>query len=69
MFQRSLAYLSMTEKELNQNSSVHFLSGVSASTCATLASYPFDVVRTRLVAQKSNQVIFTYCIYYFKIVL
>lgn len=65
MFQKSLAYLSITEKELNQNSSVHFLCGVSASTCATVSSYPFDVIRTRLVAQKSNQVIFTPCIFVF----
>jgi len=57
VFQKTLALLSINEKELNQTSSVHFLCGVSSATAATLVSYPFDVVRTRLVAQKSNQVI------------
>lgn len=56
MFQKSLAYISVTAKELSQTHSVHFISGVLASTSATLTSYPFDVIRTRLVAQKSNQV-------------
>ncbi|XP_026820795.1 mitochondrial thiamine pyrophosphate carrier-like [Rhopalosiphum maidis] len=56
VFQKTLALLSTTEKELNQTSSVHFLCGVTSATAATLMSYPFDVVRTRLVAQKSNQV-------------
>ncbi|KAF0763352.1 mitochondrial thiamine pyrophosphate carrier-like [Aphis craccivora] len=55
VFQKTLALLSITEKELNQTSSVHFLCGVTSATAATLVSYPFDVVRTRLVAQKSNQ--------------
>ncbi|VVC27202.1 Mitochondrial carrier protein,Mitochondrial carrier domain,Mitochondrial substrate/solute carrier [Cinara cedri] len=56
VFQTSLKYLSITETELNQNSSVHFVCGVMSSTIATIASYPFDVIRTRLVAQKSNQI-------------
>ncbi|XP_016663665.1 mitochondrial thiamine pyrophosphate carrier-like isoform X1 [Acyrthosiphon pisum] len=56
VFQKTLAFLSITEKELNQTSSVHFLCGVSSAAAATLVSYPFDVVRTRLVAQKSNQI-------------
>ncbi|XP_025203459.1 mitochondrial thiamine pyrophosphate carrier-like isoform X2 [Melanaphis sacchari] len=56
VFQKTLALLSITEKELNQTSSVHFLCGVTSATTATLVSYPFDVVRTRLVAQKSNQI-------------
>jgi len=55
VFQKSLAFLSITEKKLNQSSYIHFMCGVTASTSATLTSYPFDVVRTRLVAQKSNQ--------------
>lgn len=48
----------MTEKDLNQTPSVHFLCGFIAATSGTLTSYPFDVIRTRLVAQKSNQVIY-----------
>jgi len=56
MYQMSLAYLSKNENELNQTSSIHFICGVCGTSTATLTSYPFDVVRTRLVAQKSNQI-------------
>lgn len=52
-----MALLSLTEDELSQNAGIHFTCGVAAATTATIVSYPFDVVRTRLVAQKSNQVI------------
>lgn len=51
-----LTYLSKNESELNQTSSIHFICGVCGASTATLTSYPFDVVRTRLVAQKSNHV-------------
>ncbi len=33
----------------------HFVCGAAAGVCATLASYPFDVVRTRLVAQPGRE--------------
>lgn len=58
MFHNSLTYLSMTEETCNQTPSLHFLCGLMAASCATITSYPFDVIRTRLVAQKSNLVIY-----------
>jgi solute carrier family 25 thiamine pyrophosphate transporter 19 len=34
----------------------HFVAGAGAGVCATLVSYPFDIVRTRLVAQGNRKV-------------
>lgn len=65
MFQNSLAYLSRTKQKCDQTSGIHFLCGLIAASCGTITSYPFDVVRTRLVAQKSNQVIYAQNTIYF----
>lgn len=32
----------------------HFIAGAGAGSVATIISFPFDTVRTRLVAQSSN---------------
>ncbi|XP_050527677.1 mitochondrial thiamine pyrophosphate carrier-like isoform X2 [Daktulosphaira vitifoliae] len=57
VFQQTLDFLSKRDDEIvkSKNYEIHFVSGVIASTTATVVSYPFDVMRTRLVAQKSNQ--------------
>lgn len=36
------------------NNTVHFLSGSAAGCVATVTSFPMDTVRTRLIAQSSQ---------------
>lgn len=40
------------------NHSMHFIAGASAGSMATIVSFPFDTVRTRLVAQSSNHQVY-----------
>lgn len=36
------------------NYSMNFIAGAGAGSIATIASFPFDTLRTRLVAQSNN---------------
>lgn len=38
--------------------STHFIAGAGAGSVATIVSFPFDTVRTRLVAQSSNHQVY-----------
>lgn len=40
---------------VDKNSAVHFFCGGTAGCAATIASFPFDIIRTRLVAQGNNK--------------
>lgn len=40
------------------NHSMHFIAGAGAGSFATIVSFPFDTVRTRLVAQSSNHQVY-----------
>ncbi|CAL1677855.1 unnamed protein product [Lasius platythorax] len=40
------------------NHSMHFIAGAGAGSMATIISFPFDTVRTRLVAQSSNHQVY-----------
>ncbi|XP_050438793.1 mitochondrial thiamine pyrophosphate carrier-like [Adelges cooleyi] len=55
MFEKTYKYSLEINRNTSTNYDAHFISGVIASTTASIISYPFDVMRTRLVAQKSNQ--------------
>lgn len=37
---------------------IHFIAGAGAGSVATIVSFPFDTVRTRLVAQSSNHQVY-----------
>lgn len=41
------------------NHSMHFIAGAGAGSVATIVSFPFDTIRTRLVAQSSNRLVYT----------
>ncbi|XP_057324317.1 mitochondrial thiamine pyrophosphate carrier-like isoform X1 [Microplitis mediator] len=43
----------------NWQFSMNFIAGATAGSIATIASFPFDIARTRLVAQSSNHKIYT----------
>ncbi|XP_029658915.1 mitochondrial thiamine pyrophosphate carrier-like [Formica exsecta] len=40
------------------NHSMHFIAGASAGSIATIISFPFDTVRTRLIAQSSKHQVY-----------
>ena len=47
-------YLEEVDSFSNKTKTIHFLSGALAGCFATVASFPMDTVRTRLIAQSSK---------------
>ncbi|XP_014214384.1 mitochondrial thiamine pyrophosphate carrier-like [Copidosoma floridanum] len=45
-------YSLLKEKE----KTVHFISGATAGCCATMITFPLDIIRTRLIAQSSQNI-------------
>ncbi|XP_075224949.1 mitochondrial thiamine pyrophosphate carrier-like [Lycorma delicatula] len=48
--------LNLIQKDdISKTSGIHFLCGGTAGCLATITSYPFDIIRTRLIAQGNNR--------------
>lgn len=55
IFMKTLQGMSKNEE---QNHLMHFIAGAGAGGTATIVSFPFDTVRTRLVAQSNNHQVY-----------
>ncbi|KAL6441111.1 hypothetical protein ACFW04_003443 [Cataglyphis niger] len=55
MFMKMIQRISKIE---DWNHSMHFIAGAGAGSMATIVSFPFDTVRTRLVAQSNNHQVY-----------
>ena len=50
------ALTKLTYKPDGSRTLEHFVSGAGAGTVATVVSYPFDIIRTRFIAQGNKKV-------------
>nr|XP_012221896.1 PREDICTED: mitochondrial thiamine pyrophosphate carrier [Linepithema humile] len=55
VFMKTIQDISKIEE---RNHFIHFIAGAGAGSVATIASFPFDTVRTRLVAQSNNHQVY-----------